>query len=107
MAEIEGIDLTTEGVLTLREALILIKNCISGESSMKDFLRLDKKDGASRLAKFLIEEGTNINFFVGRAINPAHQNTDFPLNLGLKLKLVEDMAECIRNMGKQVNIEYN
>jgi len=107
MAEIEGIDLTTEGVLTLREALSLIKNCISNESTMKDFLRLDKKDGASRLAKFLIEEGTNINFFVGRAINPAHQNPDFPLNLGLKLKLVEDMAECIRSMGKQVNIEYN
>lgn len=107
MAEIEGIDLTTEGVLTLREALSLIKNCISNESTMKDFIRLDKKDGASRLAKFLMEEGTNINFFVGRAINPAHQNPDFPLNLGLKLKLVEDLAECIRSMGKQVNIEYN
>ncbi|HEX2946289.1 MAG TPA: SpoIIE family protein phosphatase [Clostridia bacterium] len=106
-AEIEGIDLTTEGVLTLRKALNIMQNCISSGSTMKDFLMLGKKDGASRLARFLIEEGTNVNFFVGRAINPAHQDPDFPLNLEQKIKLVEDMAECIRSIGKQASIRYN
>lgn len=105
-AELEGINLITEGVLTLRKVLDLIKACTSSESSMKDFLDLNKKDGASRLAKILLEESTNIYFFVGRAMNPAHQNPDFPLNLSLKLKLVEEIAGCIRGMGKQVNIEY-
>lgn len=106
-AEIEGIDLTTEGVLTLRKALTLLQSCISPESTMQDYLNLNKKDGASRLAKVLLEECTNVNFFVGRAMNPAHQNPGFPLNLSLKLKLVEEIAECIRSIGKQVRIEYN
>jgi hypothetical protein len=106
-AEIDGIDLTTEGVLTLRKALYLINACISSDSTMQDYLNLNKKDGASKLAKLLLEECTEVNFFVGRAMNPAHQNPGFPLNLSLKLKLVEEIAECIRCIGKQVNIEYN
>lgn len=106
-AEIEGIDLTTEGVLTVRKALDLIKACTSSESSMRDFFNLNKKDGASRLAKIIMEESTNIYFFVGRAMNPAHQNPDFPLNLSLKLKLVEEIASVIRSMGKQVSVEYD
>jgi hypothetical protein len=106
-AEIEGINLTTEGVLTLRKSLDLIRACISSESTMKDFLNLNKKDGASMLAKVLLEESTNVFFFVGRAMNPAHQNPDFPLSLGLKLKLVEEIVDCIRGIGKQVSIEYH
>ncbi len=107
IAEIEGIDLTTEGVLTLQKTLSLIKQCTLSDSTMLDYINLNKKDGASRLAKVLVEESNHINFFVGRAMNPAHQNPGFPLNLSLKLKLVEEIAECIRSTGKQVNIEYN
>ncbi len=106
-AEIDGIDLTTEGVLTLRKTLSLIQACVSSGSTMQDYLNLNKKDGASRLAKILLEEGTDVNFIVGRAMNPAHQNPGFPLNLSLKLKLVEEIAECIRSLGKQVKIEYH
>lgn len=61
-AEIEGISLTTEGVLTLRRALEYIKACESSENTMQDFINLNKKDGASKLAKTLLEEGTNIHF---------------------------------------------
>lgn len=106
MAEIEGINLVTEGVLTLRKALELVKACTSTERTMKDFLNLSKKDGASRLAKIILEESTNVYFFVGRAMNPAHQNPEFPLNLGLKLKLVEEIADYLKMLGKQVCIEY-
>lgn len=106
-ADIDGIDLTTEGVLTLRKALEQIKACESSESTMQDFLNLNKKDGASRLAKILLEESTNIHFIVGRAMNPAHQNPEFPLNLSLKLRLVEEIAAYLRKLGKQVSLEYH
>lgn len=105
-AEIEGIDLATEGVLTLGKVLEYSKKYVSSESTIQDFLSLNKQDGASRLAKILLEEGTQINFYVGRAMNPAHQNPEFPLSLGIKLKLVEEIAECLRNLGKQVVLEY-
>ncbi|HEX9061879.1 MAG TPA: SpoIIE family protein phosphatase [Clostridia bacterium] len=106
-AEIDGIDLATEGVLTLRKTLEHIKACESSESTMQDFLSLNKKDGASRLARMLLEESTNIHFIVGRAMNPAHQNPEFPLSLSLKLKLVEEIVFYLRKLGKQVTMEYH
>lgn len=106
-AEIDGIDLATEGVLTLRKALDHLKACEASDSTMQDFLELNKKDGASRLAKILLEGSTNIHFIVGRAINPAHQNPGFPLNLSLKLKLVEEIVIYLKKLGKQVSMEYH
>ncbi|WP_094549641.1 SpoIIE family protein phosphatase [Petroclostridium xylanilyticum] len=105
-AEIEGIDLTTEGVLTLGKTLDYLKKYCSSESTMQDILKLNQKDGASQLAKLLLEQATKVNFFVGRAMNPAHQNPGLPLNLSIKLKLVDEMAECLRGLGKEVNVEY-
>lgn len=105
-AEIDGIHLTTEGVLTLRKTLELLKTCVSPDSTMEDFLKLNKKDGASKLAKMLLEESTSIYFFVGQAINPAHQNPEFPLNMGLKFKLVEEIASLLKQSGKHITIEY-
>jgi hypothetical protein len=105
-AEIEGINLTTEGVLTLRNTLELLKTCLSAESTMNDFLKLNKKDGASKLAKMLLEESTSIYIFVGQAMNPAHQNPEFPLNMGLKFKLVEEIAAILKFAGKHISIEY-
>jgi len=105
-AEIEGINLTTEGVLTLSKTLELLKTCVSPDSTMSDFLKLNKKDGASELAKMLLEESTSIYFFVGQAMNPAHQNPEFPLNMGLKFKLVDEIAALLRHAGKHISLEY-
>ena len=105
-AEIDGINLATEGVLTLRKAMEHIKACECSESTMQDFLNLNKKDGASKLSKLLLEEGTDIHFIIGRAMNPAHQNPEFPLNLSLKMNLVEEIANTLIKMGKKVTLEY-
>lgn len=105
-AKIEGIDLTTEGVLTMFKALEYIQKYVSINNSITDFVDINKQDGASKLTKFLVEESTSVKFFVGRAINPAHQNPDFPLDLGMKLKLVNDMEKCLTGLGKKVVIEY-
>ena len=80
--------------------------CAAG-SEMKDVLNINKRDGASLLAKLLLEQCTQAHFLVGRAMNPAHQNPNLPLSLSLKLRLVEDIAECLRSLGKKATIEYN
>ncbi|HBM80910.1 MAG: SpoIIE family protein phosphatase [Clostridiales bacterium] len=105
-ADIDGIDLTCEGVLTMSKAVDYAKKYISADASLRNSFDLNKQDGASRLAKLLLEDCTSAHFYVGRAINPAHQNPEFPLSLGLKLKLVEEMAECLKSLGKQVTVEY-
>jgi hypothetical protein len=105
-ARIEGIDLTTEGVLTMSKALEYAKKYLSSKNTINDIIDLNRQDGASRLTKLLVEESTQVHFLVGRALNPAHQNPDFPLDLGMKLKLVDDMEKCLKSLGKKVEVEY-
>ncbi len=103
-AKIEGVDLVTEGVITIGRVLEISKKY----ASEKDFSTnwRDKKDGASLISKLLFEEATDIHFFVGRAKNPAHQNPSLPIDLSLKLRLIEDLASNLRAMGKNVEVSF-
>ena len=65
-----------------------------------------KRDGASLICRLLFEEATDINFYVGRAINPAHQNPDLPINFNIKMNLVEDLSKCLKEMGKRIKVSY-
>ncbi len=103
IASIEGIDLVTEGVLTLRRLNELAVRYLSvNDLSPK---HTDKRDGASLLANILFEEATHVNFFVGQSVNAAHQG--LPIDTTMKLKLVENVAAGLRKMGKSVSIFYD
>ena len=65
-----------------------------------------QKDGASLIARMLFEEATDINFFVGRAVNPAHQNPNLPIQFHIKMQMVNELAECLKKMGKQIKVSY-
>ena len=47
-----------------------------------------------------------VEVHVGRAVNPAHQNPDLPINFNIKMNLVKDLAECLEEMGKRVRVSY-
>jgi hypothetical protein len=64
------------------------------------------RDGASLICRLLFEEATDINFFVGKAINPAHQNPDLPINFSIKMNLVTELSACLRKMGKRIKVSY-
>ncbi len=100
---IDGIDLTTEGVLTMRRLLELSEKYVSpNDLTSKVFT---KKDGASLLAQMLFEEATSVHFYVGQSINAAHQG--LPIDITMKLKLVESLAANLKKMGKTVQIDYD
>ena len=63
-------------------------------------------DGASQIAQLLFEYATDINFFIGKAINPAHQNPDLPITFGIKIRLVQELSEYLEKMGKQIKVSY-
>ncbi len=107
IAYIEGVDLVTEGVLTLNRTLQLIRRYVKNESITEDFfLELDKKNGASMIAKVLIEDCTEVHMYVGKAINSAYQNPNLPFDLGIRQNLVEQLKHAIEDMGKKVSVTY-
>lgn len=104
IAEIEGVDLVTEGVITINKVIeyardVLDKNELYDQWSIK-------QDGASKICRLLFEEATDINFYVGRAVNPAHQNPDLPINFNIKMNLVEELSDCLKQMGKRIKVSY-
>lgn len=103
-AEIEGVDLVTEGVVTINRVVEYAKNYLADNESFEKWCY--KKDAASRIARILFEDATDINFYVGKAVNPAHQNKDLPINFTIKMQLVEELANCLEKMGKRIKVSY-
>ncbi|MBQ8649390.1 MAG: SpoIIE family protein phosphatase [Clostridia bacterium] len=104
IAEIEGVDLVTEGVITVNKVLTYAKDYLKDNESYEHWSF--KRDGASLISRLLFEEATDINFYVGRAVNPAHQNPDLPINFNIKMNLVEELSECLKKMGKRIKVSY-
>lgn len=105
IARIEGVDLVTEGVITIGRVVEIARKY----SSSTDFSLLwkDKNDGASQIAHMLFEDATDVNFFVGRAINPSHQNPNLPITFDIKLSLIEELARHLERMEKKVKVNFN
>ena len=102
IAYINGIDLVTEGVITIRKLLELSYKYIDIKDVAPKYY--NKNDGASLLAEMLFEEATEVNFFVGQSVNIAHQG--LPIDTTMKLKLVESLSENLKKMGKNVTVKY-
>lgn len=106
MANIEGLDLVTEGVITLGKMIKLLKRYVKDDFDVEFFDELDAENGASKLAKMIIEECTDIRLFVGTAMNVAHQNSKLPFELSVRMNLVEQLQDLAKQMGKQVTVKY-
>lgn len=108
IAVMEGINLITEGVLTLKRTIDILKKYTA---TLPDYNfsynhYLDGKDGASLLAKLLLENCTDITIWHGSAINPAHEDVNFPVTLDIKQALVNELCDILRYLGKNVSINY-
>ncbi len=104
IADIEGVDLVTEGIITINKVLTYAKDHLKGNETYRHWSI--SRDGASRIARILFEDATDINFYVGCAVNPAHQNPDLPIKFSIKMRLVDELAECLKQMSKSVKISY-
>ena len=104
IAYIDGVDLVTEGVITINKVLEYAKDALGDNEEYAHWSV--SQDGASLICRMLFEEATDINFYVGRAINPAHQNPDLPINFNIKMNLVQELSECLRKMGKRIKVSY-
>lgn len=103
-SEIEGIELVTEGVITINRVLLYASSYLNDNEYYSEWSL--REDGASKIARLLLEEATDINFYVGRAINPAHQNPNLPIQFSIKMRLIDELSECLKKMGKRIKVSY-
>ena len=85
IAEMDGVDLVTEGVITINKVVAYAKDYLQDNETYSTWAF--KKDGASRIARLLFEEATDINF-------------------SIKMNLVQELSECLKKMGKRIKISY-
>jgi hypothetical protein len=95
-SRLPGVDLVTEGLVTLRRAYELIVR--AGETG--DTPR--GEDGAARLARLLLG-ADRITFLVGGAVNPV-QAADAGRSLPMRTVVVQDIASALEAQGRLVHI---
>lgn len=94
-----GIDLVTEGAVTLVQTLEHLK----GNTKLSDLQ--SRKDGASRLAS-LLKRADSVHIMVGTANNNALDCEDVPAIYAYKHHVIRDMINTLRDMGKNLVEEY-
>ena len=104
IAELEGVDLVTEGVITVNKVVEYANDYVKNNESYEEWGY--SHDGASLISRLLFEEATDINFYVGKAVNPAHQNPDLPINFNIKMNLVQELSKALKLMGKRIKVSY-
>ena len=102
MSEITGVDLVTEGAVTLQETIRLLENYQADGQLTLELER--RKDGAARLARLLMEECTDVNFLFGNAANSAQDDTEFSFEH--KLQLMQQLQHTLETAGKRVKISF-
>lgn len=102
MAVIEGVDMVTEGVITLERVCDLCEKVIN--NPMEILWLREETDPASVLALILLLESTDVNILFGMAANDAHD--DIGIGFEKKLQLIQKLEELLNQVGKQVKITY-
>lgn len=100
ISHVEGIDLVTEGIITVDRILAYAKDYVKDNRSFEHWCY--KKDGASLAARILFEDATDINMFIGHAANPAHD--EMPINFNVKMQILKQLSKNLEKMGKRVKI---
>ena len=98
IAHLEGIDLVTEGVLTLNAAADKLR-------AISELKRSTRQDGASLVARLLMNVD-HVHIWAGGAVNPAHQNPLLPSAMNIKLQVLGRLKTQLEALGKVVHIEW-
>lgn len=102
IASIEGVDLVTEGIITIGKVVELSREYIKDSSVA---LKLeDKKDGASLIAKMIFEEATDVNIFFGQSINEGNEESGLDIDFKTKCKLLKELENNLSKLDKKIKI---
>lgn len=91
----EGVDLVTEGILTLTKTLEYLENGTQ-----------DIDNAAGKLVKFLLDSDC-INFMVGAKLNQAHYDPALPIEIEIRKNIIKKISNVLQDKYfKKVTIQY-
>lgn len=94
-AKMEGIDLITEGILTLTQAVEYLEGA-----------PMNEKDAAAKLITFLLDSDC-IHFMVGAKLNQAHYDPNLPIELEIRKNVIKKMAKILEEKYmKKVTVQF-
>ena len=105
-AKIEGIDLVTEGVLTLNKTIELLERYQQDDVSEEFFDELSRDNGATRLACYLMENCTTVNLFIGKAINKDYTTKELPFEISVRQNVIKRLQAVLAAMHRSVHVYY-
>jgi len=100
VGHMDGIDLMTEGILTISKAMEYIKE------SRGDYTRLPTEINGATMLALEVLYADEIYFLVGQQINPFYQNPLLPMSISIRKNLIEQLAQVLRDLRKDITIEY-
>jgi hypothetical protein len=97
-ARMDGIDLVTEGTLTLGE----VARILESDSPINLF----RRNAARALVEMLLETDI-VQFVIGTRVNPAHQDPNIPVELDLRRNIVRRIATQLEHKYlKETSVRY-
>lgn len=91
-----GIDLVTEGILTLTDVYRMLKEGIDE----------DRDNAATRLTALLLDSD-RIDFVIGTKINEAHQDPNLPMELDIRRNIVKKIFRLLQSKYlKEISVKY-
>jgi len=97
-SKMEGIDLVTEGMLTLSKVATVLEK--------KESLNRMSNDAVKKFVEILINSD-QVSFIVGTKINEAHQDPSIPVEIGIRRSIISRIRKALeQNYLKETSLEY-
>ncbi len=97
-SKMEGIDLVTEGMLTLSK----VANILEKKENLQDL----PNDPAKKFVEILLDSD-QVHFIVGTKINEAHQDPNIPVEIGIRRTIIGRLRHALEDIYlKETSLEY-
>ena len=106
MSKIEGVDLVTEGIITLNHVMKILEMNLMDDVPMELFDELAKKNGATEIANILIDKCTTVNLFVGKAVNNNYTHKTLPFEITARKNIIHGLEDLLKRMDKKINFYF-
>ncbi|MCU6761305.1 stage II sporulation protein E [uncultured Roseburia sp.] len=103
---IKGIDLVTEGVITLNKVIEILTKYNEDDVSFEVFDELAKNNGAAKIANYLIDSCTKVNLYVGKAVNENYSSKSLPFNITARKNIIHGLEDALRALNKNVSLYF-